>query len=206
MSQNPSRIYLASQSPRRQELLQQIGVSFEPLLMRSDPLRSNDVDETPLANEHPVDYVKRVTLAKAQAGRQLIEQRQLPALPLLAADTAVILDDHIFGKPCSAEHAAQMLRTFSGKEHQVMTAVAIADGSHSELELVTTDVKFIRLNETRIQAYLQSNEYIGKAGAYAIQGMASLFVEHINGSYSGVMGLPLFETGRLLRKFNYPLP
>ena len=200
------RIYLASQSPRRRELLKQISINFEMLLLRSDTRRDMDVDETPHAGEAPEDYVQRVCRAKAEAGYTALKLRNLPPFPVLAADTTVALDGKIFGKPDHAGHAAAMLRQLSGCEHQVLSAVAIALGGHVEVALSTSTVRFAPLDEERIQRYLLTREYADKAGGYAIQGHAGAFVEYISGSYSGVMGLPLFETVQLLRHFDYPTP
>ena len=200
------RIYLASQSPRRRELLKQIGVNFELLLLRTDSRRDMDVDETPHAAEPPEDYVQRVCQAKAEAGYAVLRLRNLPPFPVLAADTTVVLDGRIFGKPGNAEQAAAMLRQLSGCEHQVLSAVAIASGEHVEAALSTSTVRFAPLDEEHIQRYLLAHEYTDKAGGYGIQGRAGAFVEHLSGSYSGVMGLPLFETVQLLRHFNYPVP
>ncbi len=200
------RIYLASQSPRRRELLKQIGINFEMLLLRSDPRRNMDVDETPNAGEAPEDYVKRVCLAKSEAGFSALRLRNLPPFPVLAADTTVTLDGKIFGKPENAEQAAAMLRQLSGQEHKVLSAVAVALGDHVESAVSISTVRFAPLDDERIRRYLLTREYIDKAGAYAIQGHAGAFIEHITGSYSGVMGLPLFETVELLRHFDYPVP
>ncbi|HUW76666.1 MAG TPA: Maf family protein [Gallionella sp.] len=200
------RIYLASQSPRRRELLKQIGINFEMLLLRSDPRRNLEVDETPHAGELPESYVKRVARAKAEAGYSALRFRNLPPFPVLAADTTVTLDNNIFGKPDNAEHAIDMLRQLSGKEHQVLSAVAIALDEHIEVALSTSTVRFTTLSEERIRHYLLTREYADKAGGYAIQGQAGAFVEHLSGSYSGVVGLPLFETVQLLQRFDYPTP
>lgn len=200
------RIYLASQSPRRRELLKQIGISFEMLLLRSSSGRSVDVDEAPHSGELPEDYVRRVCHTKAEAGCAALGLRNLPPFPVLAADTTVALDGSIFGKPDNAGHAAAMLRQLSGQEHQVLSAVAVALGDHVETALSVSTVRFAPLDEERIQRYLLTHEYTDKAGAYAIQGHAGAFIEHISGSYSGVMGLPLFETAQLLRHFDYPTP
>jgi septum formation protein len=201
-----SRIYLASQSPRRRELLKQIGVNFEMLLMRADPRRNISVDETAHADEQPDDYVRRVSQAKAEAGYETLRFRNLPPAPVLAADTAVVLDGKIFGKPATSEQAAEMLRQFSGREHQVMSAVAVADDEHVEVALSVSTVRFVSLSEERIRRYLHTREYTGKAGGYAIQGHAGALIEHLSGSYSGVMGLPLFETVQLLQRFGHPTP
>jgi len=200
------RIYLASQSPRRRELLKQAGINFEMLLLRSDPRRNIDVDETPLASEQPEIYVRRVCRAKAEAGYGALRLRNLPSFPVLAADTAVALDDIILGKPENFEQATAMLRQLSGREHQVLSAVAVALGEHVEIAVSTSTVRFTHLDEERIRRYLLTNEYTDKAGGYAIQGYAGAFVEHLSGSYSGVMGLPLFETVQLLQHFDFPIP
>lgn len=206
MSVIQPRIYLASQSPRRRELLKQIGVNFGVLLLRTNPRRAMDVDETPHAGEPPEDYVRRVCRAKAEAGYAALTLRNLPPFPVLAADTAVVLDGKVFGKPDNAEQAAAMLRQLSGCEHQVFSAVAIASDEHVEAALSVSTVRFAPLDEERIHRYLLTLEYMDKAGGYAIQGHAGAFVEHISGSYSGVMGLPLFETVQLLQHFDYPTP
>ncbi|MFA6921048.1 MAG: nucleoside triphosphate pyrophosphatase [Gallionella sp.] len=206
MSIMQPRIYLASQSPRRRELLKQIGISFEPLLLRTDPRRKIDVDETPYSGESPEVYVQRVCMEKAQFGFDVLKFRHLQPQPVLAADTTVTLDGKIFGKPENAEQAANMLRELSGREHRVLTAVAVAMGNRIESLLSTSRVKFTPLSEERIKRYVQSNEYTDKAGGYAIQGIAGAFVEYLEGSYSGVMGLPLFETTQLLQRFNFQAP
>lgn len=198
------RIYLASQSPRRRELLKQVGVNFELLLLRSSPGRSVDVDETPHPGEQPEDYVRRVCRTKAEGGYAALRMRNLPPFPVLAADTTVALGEDIFGKPANADHAGEMLRRLSGTEHRVLTAVAVAMGDRVEQVVSVSTVRFAPLTEARINAYLRTHEYADKAGGYAIQGHAGAFIEHISGSYSGVMGLPLFETVELLRRFDYP--
>ena len=200
------RIYLASQSPRRRELLKQIGIQFELLLLRTNSGRRLDVDETPRQCESPEVYVQRLSQEKARAGFDALHLRRLPSRPVLAADTTVTLDGKIFGKPEGADEAAAMLREFSGREHQVLTAVALARGEHIEVMLSTSTVRFTHLSEARIHRYLQTREYADKAGGYGIQGQAGAFIEHINGSYSGVMGLPLFETAALLQRFDHPAP
>ena len=200
------RIYLASQSPRRRELLKQIGVNFELLLMRTDLRRPAAVDETPHDGELPEDYVRRLSQAKAEAGYHALRFRNLPPAPVLAADTTVAVEGNIFGKPASAEQAFTMLRQLSGREHQVLSSVAIALEEHVEVALSISTVRFCELSEERIRRYLHSREYTGKAGGYAIQGQAGAFIEHLSGSYSGVMGLPLFETAQLLHRFSYPTP
>ncbi|MDO8991156.1 MAG: nucleoside triphosphate pyrophosphatase [Sideroxyarcus sp.] len=200
------RIYLASQSPRRRELLKQIGVHYEVLLLRSDSRRKVCVDETPLAGEDPVAYVQRVCRDKARAGWETLGLRNLPLHPVLAADTTVTLDGKIIGKPDNNEHAAEILRLLSGSKHQVLTAVAVAYKDRLEMRLSSTTITFDTLSEERIRRYLLTSEAHDKAGAYGIQGYAGAFVTHIDGSYTGVMGLPLYETVELLKLFGYPAP
>jgi septum formation protein len=206
MNATQTRIYLASQSPRRRELLRQIGVNFEMLLLRSDVCRNVDVDETPQSGEQPEACVRRLCRAKIEAGIASLRLRNLPVYPVLAADTDVSLDGKILGKPENAEQATTMLRQLSGREHQVYSAVAIAMGERIEMAISTSTIRFAKLSEDRIRRYLHTREYTGKAGGYAIQGQAGAFVEHISGSYSGIMGLPLFETVQLLQRFDYPTP
>jgi len=199
------RIYLASQSPRRRELLKQIGVNFEVLLLRTDPRREAKVDETPHANEPPYDYVLRVCEAKAHAGLTTLKFRNLPPFPVLAADTTVTLDGKILGKPNDREEAVTMLRQLSGRQHEVLSAVAVASEQRIEIRLSDTTVTFVPLSEERIRRYVFTNESHDKAGAYGIQGHAGAFVRRIEGSYSGVVGLPLAETVELLQAFGYPV-
>jgi septum formation protein len=196
------RIYLASRSPRRRELLRQIGISFELLLLREDPRRGADMDERLLADETPSDYVLRMARAKAQTAARQVMQRNLRPHPVLGADTTVVFDGRVIGKPDSAEHAAQILSGLVGREHQVMTAVAFALHDRVESALSVSSVEFRTLSADQIQRYITSGEAFGKAGAYAIQGRAAAFVQRIDGSYSGIMGLPLAETAGLLRKFD----
>ncbi|MBI5891491.1 MAG: septum formation inhibitor Maf [Nitrosomonadales bacterium] len=206
MKAKPQRIYLASQSPRRRELLKQIGVNFEMLLLRNDPRRNVHVDETPLDGEDPAQYVQRVCRDKALAGWKTLGLRDLPLFPVLAADTTVTLDGKIIGKPDDYQHAAEILRLLSGTQHQVLTAVAIAFRDKLEMRLSATTITFDTLSDERIHRYLLTNEAHDKAGAYGIQGYAGAFVKHIDGSYTGVMGLPLYETVELLKLFGYPAP
>lgn len=193
-------LYLVSASPRRRELLKQIGVHFETLLLRSGPERGFDVDETPLPGEEAVRYAERIALAKANAGWKYLQQRGLPVHPVLGADTVVSLDGVILGKPGSAENAVSMLRALSGREHEVITAVSIRVGERVELKISRSKVKFCELGEKEIRDYVQTGEPMDKAGGYAIQGRGARFVEFLQGSYSGVMGLPLFETAALLKE------
>jgi septum formation protein len=198
---NDRHIYLASRSSRRRELLKQIGVSFEVLLLREGPQRTADFDETPLDGEMPADYASRVALSKAQAGWSRLEQRRLMRFPVLSADTTVALDGIIYGKPATREQAASFLRALSGKEHEVHTAVAMMFENQLEMVLSTTQVRMRDINDDEIRHYISSGEPLDKAGAYAIQGRGAVFIRGICGSYTGVMGLPLFETFELLHKF-----
>lgn len=179
------KIILASASPRRRELLNQIHVEHI--------VQSVDLDETPLLNESAEDYVRRLALEKAIVCRNTFN----PELPILAADTTVVLDKKIMGKPQNEAEGLAMLRRLSGKTHQVFTAVTLL-GKEQHRALSVTDVVFKTLSEKEIVAYWQSGEPLDKAGSYAIQGKGSLFIVRINGSFSGVMGLPLFETSQLL--------
>jgi septum formation protein len=205
MSVSDKRIYLASRSPRRRDLLKQIGVPFELLLLREDMRRGPDVDETPLPEESPGVYVLRIAGAKSAMAVRQIALRGLPQKPALAADTTVVFDGHIVGKPDDAAHAARILRALSGREHQVLTAVAIALREQIETQISVSSVWFRELTDAEIRRYVASGEPLDKAGAYAIQGKAGSFVARIAGSYSGIMGLPLAETTELLQKFNIPV-
>ena len=205
MGVGDQRIYLASRSPRRRELLKQIGVPFELLLVREDLRRGADVDETPLADESPGVYVLRIATTKAQMAVRQIALRALPQKPVLAADTTVVFDGQIMGKPADGEDAARMLRTLSGREHQVLTAVAVALRERVETQISVSSVWFRELTEPEIRRYCANGEPLDKAGAYGIQGRAGAFVTRISGSYSGIMGLPLAETVELLQKFNVPV-
>jgi septum formation protein len=193
-------IYLASRSARRRELLKQIGIRHSMLLMRETLSRSVDVDETPLPDESPADYVYRITHAKAEAGWLRLRQRKLPFFPVLAADTIVVLDGCILGKPKDADQAEEMLCALSGRKHQVFTAIGLAAQGQVKLRLSTTTVRFRDINQREIKACIASGESHDKAGGYAIQGLAAAFIIEICGSYSGVMGLPLFETAQLLEE------
>ena len=184
-------LYLASQSPRRRELLQQIEISFEIL--------SIDVPEEQIPAESPHDYVTRVAKAKATAGWQA-DARRLD-IPVLGADTAVIIDGHILGKPKDEQDAIHILKSLSGREHQVLSCIALALADKIQTVISITNVKFRKLDEAEIAAYIATNEPFDKAGAYAIQGKAAAFIEKIEGSYSGVVGLPLFELQQLLKGF-----
>ena len=204
-------IYLASQSPRRQELLKQIGVKYE--MLAPEPVEDAESIEASLPNEKARDYVARVTLAKSGAALERHIERALPWAPILCADTTVSLPGHlggeILGKPFDAVDAERILKLLSGKTHQVLTAVALRISPTSEpVSIVqTSEVTFTKLSEDQIAKYIASGEPFGKAGAYGIQGLGSSLIESITGSYSGIMGLPLFETSQLfnLAQVTYPL-
>ena len=196
-----SSIYLASRSPRRRELLNQIGVAHEVLTRRITAERSPDVNENPLPGEKPRDYVMRVCRDKVESGWLRVIQRKLPLRGVLAADTTVCIGDEILGIPADAIEAADFLARLSGREHEVLTAVAFKLVERMETELSVTAVRFRELSSAEIARYVASGEPRDKAGAYGIQGRAGAFVAEIRGSYSGVMGLPLYETELLLRRF-----
>jgi septum formation protein len=188
-----SNLLLASASPRRSDLLQQMGVGFTVLAV--------DIDESRHGDEPPVDYVSRLAMEKARAGYL----RQEAKLPSLGADTIVVFDGQIFGKPQDQEQAATMLMTLSGKLHSVITAVAVDNGTSTEIRISETRVKFRTITESECLTYWNTGEPEGKAGAYAIQGRGGVFVEKLEGSYSGVVGLPLAVTEQLLKLFSVPL-
>jgi septum formation protein len=196
-----AKVYLASRSLRRRELLKQLGVAFEVLMLRDHPGRNVDVDESQQPGEGPDDYVRRVCRTKADAGWQRILQRKLRPFPVLVADTVVCVDDVILGKPPDAAHAVKMLRLLSGREHRVLTAVGLKLGDRRELLVSESRVRFAELTQAEVEAYVATGEPTDKAGAYAIQGRAGAFVTELHGSYSGVMGLPLYETAQLIKNF-----
>jgi septum formation protein len=189
-------IYLASQSPRRRELLHQIGVAHELLLPRAD--EDAESLEAERAGEAPADYVQRVTLAKLRAAVARLQHSGLPPAPILCADTTVALGARILGKPRDAADAGATLRLLSGQTHHVITAVALAHQGHEWRGVSTSTVRFASLSDAAIADYIATGEPFGKAGAYAIQGRAAAWIEHIAGSHSGITGLPLFETVQLL--------
>ncbi|WP_415033098.1 Maf family protein [Azonexus sp.] len=191
------RLYLASRSPRRRELLHQIGIEFDTLI------GAIAVDETPQAGEAPAAYVERVSRAKAAQGIALIQERRLVAHPVLAADTTLEMDGEIIGKPRDGAEASRILQRLSGRSHRVLTGVAVATAQRSDYVLSLSEVRFRVLDAEEIRRYVLSGEPMDKAGAYGIQGRAGLFVAHINGSYSGIMGLPLCETGEILKGFGF---
>ncbi|MDB6141800.1 MAG: maf protein [Pseudomonas sp.] len=190
-------LYLASGSPRRRELLTQIGVPFTAL--------SADIDETPLLDETPTTYVERLARGKAQAGRALLLADDGDSTAcVLGADTAVVLDGRILGKPVDEADALSMLAALSGREHEVLTAIALIDQDRCETRVVRSLVRFRPIQIQEAQAYWASGEPQDKAGSYAIQGLAAIFVDGLHGSYSAVVGLPLCETAELLGRFGIP--
>jgi septum formation protein len=197
-------IYLASRSPRRRELLTQIGVRYHLLLFRERPrgtaAEPPEIDETALAGESAGAYVERMARAKAEAGWRRMLQRNLPLAPVLAADTTIAFKDQILGKPRDRNEAAEMLAALSGQRHEVLTGVALKNHDELEFALSTSEVRLKALSPEEIAQYVASGECDDKAGAYAIQGRAARFVVELRGSYSGVMGLPLYETSLLLDK------
>ena len=194
-------IYLASQSPRRRQLLDQLGVRHELLLPHAAGDEAEDAEglEAVQPGESPSAYVQRVTALKLDAAVARHARRGLPAAPILCADTTVALDERIYGKPVDARDAARMLAELAGREHQVLSAVALQAGARRLAALSVSRVRFAAMTPAQIAAYLASGEPMGKAGAYGIQGPVAQYVENLNGSYTGIMGLPLFETARLLR-------
>jgi septum formation protein len=200
-------VYLASQSPRRRQLLEQLGIRYELLL--ADDSEDAEALEVVLSNEAPRAYVQRVTLLKLEAALNRMKRRGLPFAPVLCSDTTVALGKTILGKPDDAKHAAHILGALSGQTHRVLTSVVMGTLSKAgkplktEQALSVSNVRFAPLTRTQIQTYVASGEPMGKAGAYAVQGRAAAYIEHISGSYSGIMGLPMFETAQLLREFGF---
>ena len=189
-----NQIYLASRSPRRRQLLKQIGVNFE--------MRPVSIDETMEKGEAPADYVCRMAQAKAELGWIRLIQRGLPLRPLLAADTVVVLRGKIIGKPENLANGKKMLSTLSGQTHKVLTAVVVVAKNKIQKSLSTTTVRFRDISQSEITSYLNGTESHDRAGSYAMQGRAAVFIMKISGSYSGALGLPIFETAQLLEKFN----
>ena len=201
---NHAFVYLASASPRRAQLLQQLGAQHRPLL--ADAREDVESLEAERSGELPVAYVQRVTLAKLLAARSRLLRRGLPTAPILTADTTVALGRRILGKPADAEQAAAMLHALSGRTHRVLTAVAVSAGTLHHLLVSLSRVRFATLSSSTIERYVDSGEPFGKAGAYAVQGRIAAHIEHMAGSYSGIMGLPLHETARLLHLARVSLP
>jgi len=196
-------IYLASQSPRRRQLLEQLGVRLR--LLPHDDAVAAEALEAERPGEPPGRYVRRVTRLKLDAAVRRLAGQGLPAAPVLCADTTVALGPDILGKPRDAREAARMLRRLAGGTHRVITAVAVQAGGQRHEAVSDSRVRFAALSAADVAAYVAGGEWQGKAGGYAIQGRAAAFIEHISGSYSGIMGLPLFETARLLRQAGVPL-
>ena len=191
-------VYLASQSPRRAQLLEQLGVQHRPLL--ADSKEDAEALEAERRGELPAAYVERVTRAKLAAARRRLSTRGLPSAPILVADTTVAIGTRILGKPSDAAHARAMLAALSGRTHRVLTAIAVSAGRRTLFALNVSRVQFAPLAAAEIAAYIASREPFGKAGAYAIQGRAAAWITRIDGSYTGIMGLPLHDTARLLRQ------
>lgn len=196
------RLYLASASPRRRELLSQIGLEHEVLQVPAPP----GEDEPQLQGETAADYVRRTARDKAERGLAWMHEQALTTLPLLAADTTVILDGQVLGKPADRDDALRILLALSGSSHEVHTAVVIAHGDALHEAVSITRVQMRALTLAECERYCDSGEPFGKAGAYGIQGLAGTFISQISGSYSGVMGLPLYETAELLRQVGIELP
>ena len=194
-------IYLASQSPRRRQLLEQLGVPHELLL----PTAGEDTEslETVLPGEAPARYVNRVTALKLDAAMERLHKRGLPPAPVLCSDTTVALGRTLYGKPANPRDAARMLRELSGTTHRVLTAIAMQHGRRRLQALSDSRVTFAEFTPAQIRSYVASGEPMGKAGAYAVQGRAAAYISHISGSYSGIMGLPMHETAQLLRAFGF---
>ena len=197
------RLYLASRSPRRRELLTQMGVAFDTLIFRTGLRCDPQVDESTLAGEGAEPYVERVARAKAEHGLNLLAERRLPLRPILAADTTLEFAGEIIGKPIDEADAAAILRRLSGNTHRVLTGVAVSFEGRTEYVRSISEVRFRQIEDEEIRHYVRSGEPMDKAGAYGIQGRAGLFVEHLAGSYTGVMGLPVCETGELLKCFGW---
>jgi len=194
------KIYLASKSPRRRELLRQVGIDFELLSLRSDPGRGVDVSEDVHGGEPALAYVERVAREKGAFAWKVLHLRRMPLRPVLSADTTVTIDGQILGKPDSPNEAVAMLERLSGRTHQVLTSVALHFTDIEAQITQVSNVRFATLSPAAIKAYCATAEPYDKAGAYGIQGLAALFIEHIEGSHSGIMGLPVFETAQLLQK------
>ncbi|MDQ2964163.1 MAG: Maf family nucleotide pyrophosphatase [Pseudomonadota bacterium] len=204
LTERPS-VYLASKSPRRQELLRQLAVEFEELLLREAPGRRRDLVEAPRQGEAPLEYVRRIARLKASTGWHRMGRRGLAPRPVLAADTEVVLDGAALGKPADAAAAVAMLAALSGRTHEVITAIAIRWQTQLALAVSTSRVTFRAIGRDEIERYVATGEPFDKAGSYAIQGKAAAFVQHLEGSYSGVMGLPLFEMAEILARIGFPV-
>lgn len=194
-------VYLASQSPRRAQLLEQLGVRFERLL--PEPHEDAEAIECVISGEAPKRYVQRVTRLKLQAALARLKTRGLSPAPVLCSDTTVALGRDILGKPQDHAHAVEMLSRLSGQTHRVLTAVAVATPAQQQMTLSESRVQFAVMTRAEIEAYVASGEPMGKAGAYAIQGRATRYIPRIQGSYTGIIGLPLYETAQVLQHFGW---
>jgi septum formation protein len=199
----PDFVYLASQSPRRAQLLEQLGVAHRPLLPDAD--EDSEALEAVRRGESPRAYVQRVTAAKLDAAIARLARRGLPPAPVLCADTTVARGRAIYGKPADARDAQRMLAELAGGTHRVLTAVAVQHGHRRLAALSVSSVAFAPMTPAQIRAYVATGEPLGKAGAYAVQGRAAAYIPRMSGSYSGIMGLPMHETAQLLRAFGFPL-
>lgn len=196
-------VYLASQSPRRRQLLEQLGMAYELLLPDAD--EDAEALEAVLPGESPLRYVRRVTQLKLDAALLRLQRRGLPVAPVLCSDTTVALGREIFGKPADTQDAQRMLAELSGKTHRVLTAVAVGTMDARVQVVSESKVRFAPMTVNQIAAYVASGEPMGKAGAYAVQGRAAAYISHLSGSYTGIMGLPMFETAELLRALGFEL-
>jgi len=192
MSKKSPQLYLASNSPRRRELLNQLDITFEVIPV--------SIDETTHANEQPQDYVCRMALEKARVGSDLIQLSH--DIPIIGSDTSVVLEGAVYGKPRDKQHAFEMLRSLSGQTHEVMSAVALVCRDQERVALNTSLVTLKDLTDEEIESYWKTGEPADKAGGYGIQGKAARFISHLSGSFSAVMGLPLYETAELLEEFS----
>lgn len=203
----PDFLYLASQSPRRRQLLEQLGIQHELLLPNAEGDAAEDAEaiEAVHPGESPAVYVERVTALKLDAAVARRVRRGLPDAPVLCSDTTVALRDVIYGKPDDTDHACRMLAELAGQTHRVLTAVAVQAGPQRLTALSVSEVSFAALTPAQIRAYAETGEPLGKAGAYAVQGRAAVFISRLSGSYSGIMGLPLYETAQLLRTLGFAI-
>jgi septum formation protein len=206
MRPTDNKIYLASKSPRRRELLRQIGVEFELMLLRDRAPLGPEVSEAILPEEAPLEYVARVASDKASFAQKTMLWRKLPLRPILAADTTVVIDGRILGKPANLQEALAMMAVLSGKTHQVHTSVAVRHHDDVWQITQTSNVTFATLTPQQMAAYCATAEPYDKAGGYAVQGIAAMFIQEIAGSYSGIMGLPLHETVQLLQQAGVKIP
>jgi septum formation protein len=198
-------LYLASKSARRQQLLRQLDIEFESLLLREAAGRERDVVEEAVDREPPHHYVERMARTKAQVGWQRMQNRKLAERPVLGADTEVVLDGDVFGKPRDADDALRMIKRLSGRTHQVVSAVALRYRERTEVDVSVSRVTLRRLGAAEMERYVATGEPFDKAGGYAVQGRAAGFISRLEGSYTGVVGLPLYETAALLARIGMPV-